>query len=95
MAGNSPNSPPEVVIKFIAWESPAEASDRTVQVSIEPTGDRDFEHLRNGEYRWMRLYCIETGARSNQLISHDISLESVTYYARKLAAARREERTDG
>lgn len=84
MAGKIPNSRPEVLVKF-ARESPAEDSDRTVQVSIEPTTDRDFEHLRNGIYRWMRLHCIETGQRSTRLIACDISLESVIHCARKLA----------
>lgn len=63
------------------------SSERSVEVSIEPTTDRDFEHLRNRRYRWMQLRCVETGARSNQLISYDISLESVLYHARKLARA--------
>ena len=58
-----------------------------MEVLIEPTTDRDFEHLRSNEYRWMRLRCVETGARSNQLISYDISLESVLYHARNLASA--------
>ena len=71
------------------------AKERSVEVSIEPTTDRDFEHLRSNRYRWMRLRCVETGARSNQLISHDISLESVIYHARKLAAARVGGRIDG
>ena len=53
------------------------AGKRSVEVSIEPTTDRDFEHLRRNRYRWMHLRCVETGARSNQLISH----------ARKLARA--------
>ncbi|MDE0109929.1 MAG: hypothetical protein OXN96_19155 [Bryobacterales bacterium] len=59
----------------------------TVQASIEPTTERDFEHLQNGRYGWLRLRCVETGLRSNQLISRDISLESVIHHARKLARA--------
>lgn len=60
---------------------------RSVQVSIEPTGELDFEHLRSGRYRWMRLRCVETGGGSNQLVSHDVPLESVLFYARRLAGA--------
>ena len=61
---------------------------RTVSVSIEPTTEKDFEHLRKARYRWMRLRCVETGVRANQLISRDIPLESVIFYARRVADAK-------
>ena len=73
---------PEDLHPAISIEFPC---SRTVTVSLQPTTDADFEHLRDIRYRWMRLRCVETGQRSNQVVSHDISLDSVIFYAERLA----------
>ena len=59
--------------------------DRQVQVSFQKTTSMDFEHFQGPMYRWMYLHCSETENCSRQVVTYDISLASVTHFARKLA----------